>query len=77
MNLEDYEKEQIGAISKWKEEKPSVVKTALGFVLFPISVFIQSVIPRSAIRSAIEGTSAAAKWLADEGDIRRKGEVSE
>ena len=77
MNLEAYEKEQISAIEKWKEEKPSVVRTALGFVLFPISVSIQSVIPRSAIRSAIEGTSTAAKWLADEGDVRRKGEVSE
>jgi hypothetical protein len=49
----------------------------LGFILFPISVSIQSFIPRSAIRKAIEGTSTAAKWLADEGDIKRKGGVSE
>jgi hypothetical protein len=77
MNLEAYEKEQIEAIAKWKEEKPSVVRTALGFVLYPISISIQSALPRSAIRRAIEGTSTAAKWLADEGDIRRKGEVAE
>jgi hypothetical protein len=77
MNLETYEKEQIRAIAKWKEEKPSVVRTALSFVLFPISVSIQSVIPRAAIRGAIEGTSTAAKWLVDEGEVRRKGRVSE
>jgi hypothetical protein len=77
MNLEAYEKEQIRAIGKWKKEKPSIVRTALGFILFPISVSIQSVIPRSVIRGAIEGTSTAAKWLVDEGDVRRKGEVSE
>ena len=77
MNLETYEKEQIEAIAKWKEEKPSVVRTALGFVLYPISVSIQSAIPRSVIRSAIEKTSTAAKWLVDEGEVRRKGEVSE
>ncbi|MBI4763220.1 MAG: EcsC family protein [Deltaproteobacteria bacterium] len=77
MNPENYEKEQIQAIAKWKEEKPSVVKTAFGFVFYPISVSIQSVLPRSAIRGVLEGTSTAAKWLADEGDLRRKGEVSE
>lgn len=77
MNLESYEKEQIRAIAKWKEEKPSVVRSALGFVLFPISVTLQSIIPRAAIRKALDGTSTAAQWLVDEGDIRRKGEVPE
>jgi hypothetical protein len=76
MDLGDYEKEQIRAIAEWKEEKPSAVRTALGFVLFPLSIFIQAVIPRPAIRRAIEGASAAAEWLADEGEVRRKGEVS-
>lgn len=77
MNLGEYEKEQIRAIEEWKKEKSGVVSTALGSVMFPISVLIQSLVPQSAIRGAISGTSAAAKWLVDEGDVMRKGEVSE
>ena len=45
--------------------------------MFPISLLIQTFIPRSAIRRAISGTSWAAEWLADEGDVMRKGGVSE
>jgi len=77
MNLAEYEKEQIRAINEWRMEKPTVINTALGYVMFPISIFIQTIVPKSAIRSAMDGTSAAAEWLADEGDILRKGEVSD
>jgi len=77
MNLAEYEKEQIRAINEWRMEKPTVINTALGYVMFPISIFIQTIVPKSAIRSAMDGTSAAAEWFADEGDILRKGEVSD
>jgi len=53
--------------------KAQRVRTALGFVLYPISVSIQSAIPRSVIRGAIEKTSTAAKWLVDEGRSGVKG----
>lgn len=72
-----YEKEQIRAIDAWRMEKPSVMGTALGYVMFPISMLIQAVVPQAAIRGAISGTSAMAEWLADEGDVRKKGGVSE
>ena len=77
MNLGEYEQEQIRAINEWRLEKPTVINTALSYVMFPISIFIQALVSESAIRSAIDGTSAAAEWLADEGDILRKGEVSD
>ena len=76
-NPGEYEKEQIRAIEEWRKEKPSVVGTALGCVMFPISMLIQAVVPQSAIRDAIGGTSSGAEWLADEGDVTRKGGVSE
>ena len=76
-SLGEYEKEQIRAIDEWRLEQPSVMGTALGYVMFPISKLIQAIIPPAAIRSAISGTSAMAEWLSDEGDVLRKGGVSE
>jgi hypothetical protein len=77
VNPGEYEKEQIRAINEWRMENPTVINTALSYVMFPISIFIQAIIPESALRGAIDGTSAAAEWLAVEGDILRKGEVSD
>ena len=59
-NLGGYEKEQIRAIQEWKNEKPPVIVSAFGVVMFPISLLIQTFVPRSAIRGAISGTSWAA-----------------
>lgn len=77
MNLGEYEKKQIREIHEWSMEKPTVINTALSYVMFPISIFVQAMVPESAMRSAIEGTNTAAEWLTDEGDILRKGELSD
>ena len=73
----EYEKEQIRAIDEWKKEQPGGINTALGFVMFPISVLIQAIVPRKAIRDVLRSASATAERLADEGDVMRKGEVLE
>jgi hypothetical protein len=75
--LGEYEKKQILEIEEWRMDRPSTISAALSFVKFPISLLIQAVVPRSAIRRVISGTSRAAEWLADEGDVMRKGKVSE
>ena len=77
MNLGEYEKEQIRSIEEWKNEKPPVIVSAFGVVMFPISLLIQTFVPRSAIRRAISGASWAAERFADEGDVMRKAGVSE
>lgn len=77
MNLSEYEREQIRAIEEWKNEKPPAILSAFGIVMFPISLLIQTFVPRKAIRRAISGTSWAAERFADEGDVMRKGGVSE
>jgi hypothetical protein len=76
-NLGEYEKEQIRSIEEWKNEKPPVIVSAFGVVMFPISLLIQTFVPRSAIRRAISGTSWAAERFVDEGDVMRKAEVPE
>jgi len=76
-NLGEYEKDQIHAIDEWRRGKPGGISTALGFVMFPISVLIQTIIPKAAIRDVLRSASATAERLADEGDVIRKGDVSE
>jgi len=76
-NPGEYEREQIRKIDEWRKEKPGVVSTALGFVMFPISVLIQAIIPKEAIQNVLRGASATAVRLTDEGDVIRKGDVSE
>ena len=76
-NPGEYEKEQMQAIDAWRMERPSVIGAALGYVMFPIAMLMQAVVPPAAIRGAINGTSAMAEWLSDEGDVLRKGAVSE
>jgi hypothetical protein len=75
--LGEYEKEQILKIDEWKRGKPGAITAALGFVMFPISVLIQALIPKAAIHAAIRGASATADRLADEGDVMKRGDVSD
>jgi hypothetical protein len=77
MNPGEYEKKQILAIEEWRKEKPTVVNTALSYVMFPISIFIHAMVPEAAMRGAIDGTNTAAEWMADEGDILRKAQLSD
>jgi hypothetical protein len=76
-NLSEYEEEQIRVIDEWKTGRPSGINTALGFVMFPISVLIQSIIPQAAIRDCLRGASATAERFADESAVLRKGDVPE
>ncbi|MEI7672651.1 MAG: EcsC family protein [Deltaproteobacteria bacterium] len=73
----EYEKEQIRAIDEWRREKTGAIGAALGFVIFPISVLIQTIIPKEAIQNVLSGASATAEMLTDEGDVIRKGDVAE
>lgn len=74
-NPGEYEKEQIRAIDEWRKEKPGAVNAALGFVMFPISVLVQAVIPKGAIHDVLRGASVTAEMMADEGDVLRNGGV--
>jgi hypothetical protein len=76
-NLGEYEREQVRAIEEWKNERPPVIVSAFGVVMFPISLLIQTFVPRPAIRRAISGASWAAERFTDEGEVMRKGGVSE
>jgi hypothetical protein len=71
----DYEKTQLDAIVAWRSEEPGVASRAVGLVVAPLARLVQKVVPEAAIQGAIDGASAAGKWLADSGDVRRDAGV--
>jgi hypothetical protein len=71
----DYEKRQLDAIVAWRAQEPSVASRAVGVVVAPLARLVQKVVPEAAIRGAIDGASAAGRWLADPGDVRRDAGV--
>ena len=73
---ENYLIEQSKAIIAWKKEEPSVVTSALGTLLSPISSLLSKTIPPVIIQSALEAANAAGKFLADSDDILRDAKVS-
>lgn len=75
--LSDYEKQQLEAIEKWKQEKPGVISSALGTFIHPAASMVQVVIPDAIIRSAMEACAAGARFTAGDGsDILKEGRLS-
>ena len=65
MPISDYEKNQLEAISKWREQEPGIVSQTLGAVLAPLAWVAQQVVPEATVQAAIDGASAVGKWMAD------------
>jgi hypothetical protein len=74
--LTKYEKEQLGAIEKWKKEEPGAVSQAFGFAIEPLAWLVNKVVPEAAIRGALDFSNAMAQWLTDTGDVVRGGGVT-
>ncbi|MGR3179184.1 MAG: EcsC family protein [Candidatus Anammoxibacter sp.] len=76
-SLTKYEEEQVMKIREWKIKEPNVASKTFGKVVAPVTWVVQKVVPKAAIRGAIDGANSAGKWLSDTGDIKRDGMVSE
>jgi hypothetical protein len=74
--LTKYEKEQVDAIEKWKEEEPGVVSQTFGVIIEPLAWLVNKVVPAKAVRGALDFSGALAQWLTDTGDVVRDGGVS-
>ncbi len=70
--LTPYEKKQVTEIRKWKEEEPGVVNKVFGLVIEPLAWLVQKVVPQAAIKGALDGSNAAARWFTDTEDIKRE-----
>lgn len=73
----DYEARQIEEIKKWKSDEPSVAMKTLGTIVYPLTWLVNAVIPKAAIRGALDLSSYLGNWLADTADIKRDGNVGE
>ena len=71
----DYEARQIEEIKKWKSEEPGVLSKVLGTALYPLTWAVNAVIPKAAIRGALDLASSLGDWLADTADIKRDANV--
>ncbi len=71
-----YERKQAREIVKWKKEEPGVVSKAFGVVVYPLAWLVDKVVPRAAVRAALDFVSSAGEWLADTKDIMREGSVA-
>ncbi len=70
--LTPYEKKQVAEIKKWKKEEPGVVNKAFGLVIEPLAWLVQKVVPQAAIKGALDGANAAARWFTDTEDIKKE-----
>jgi hypothetical protein len=71
-----YERNQLGAIIKWKKEEPGVIAKVFGIVVTPLSWLVQKIVPQAVIRSALTAANQAGRWLADKDDVMREGGVA-
>ena len=76
INITQYEKEQIDAIERWKQEEPGVMSQAFGFVIEPLAWLVNKVVPKRAVRGALNFSNVMAQWLTDSNDVMRDGAVS-
>lgn len=74
-DLTSYEEEQVRSIKLWKAKEPGVVSQVVGTVFYPLTWLVDKVVPKAAIRGAIDLASSLGDWLADTGDIKRDGGV--
>jgi hypothetical protein len=73
--LTPYEKQQIELIKKWKDEEPGVIGEGLGVMLAPLTWLVDKVVPKAAIRGALDFANFVGDWLADSDDIIRDARV--
>ena len=69
--LTPYERQRHREIEKWKKEEPGVVSKTFGLVIEPLAWLVRKVVPEAAIKGALDGSNAAAKWFTDTEDIKR------
>lgn len=71
-----YEKKEFNKIIEWKSMEPSVISKVMGTLFKPVSWLIQTIIPESAMRSAIQASNSASKYLIDNEKFKKDCNIS-
>ncbi|OXG05302.1 ATPase [Flavobacterium piscis] len=72
-----YEKNEFGKITEWKAMEPSVISKIMGTIFKPVSWLIQTVIPESTMRGAIQVSNNASKFLIDNEKFKKECNIRE
>jgi hypothetical protein len=75
--MSEYERAQGQAIRAWKEQEPSVVSKAVGYLFAPIVWLVNKIIPQAALRGALDLSDTAGKWMAQIGTLKSDAGVKE
>lgn len=66
---DEYIEKQLVEISKWEQQKPSVVNTGMNKIFSPMSKFTRKVIPEVVVEKAIYHAHDIGQKLASKNDI--------
>ena len=72
-----YEKNQFDKIVEWKAIKPSVFSEVMGTIFKPVTWLIQTVVPESAMRGAIQACKGTSKYLIDNEKFKKDCNISD
>lgn len=75
-SLTIYEKDQIRTIKEWKNDAPDIVSQAMGLLTYPVTGYIQKVVPERAIQMMFNTANFLANHMADTRDISKAGKVN-
>ena len=73
--MNEYEKQELLEIGKWKSEEPGVASKVVGTLVKPLVLATEKVIPQAAIEGALMASGTAAEWMTDTSDVKRDGQV--
>lgn len=72
---DEYIEKQLVEISKWEQQKPSVVNTGMNKIFSPMSKFTRKVIPEVVVEKAIYHAHDIGQKLASKNDILKNAGV--
>ena len=73
---DEYIEKQLVEISKWEQQKPSVVNTGMNKIFSPMSKFTRKVIPEVVVEKAIYHAHDISQKLASKNDILKNAGVN-
>lgn len=73
---DEYIEKQLVEISKWEQQKPSVVNTGMNKIFSPMSKFTRKVIPEVVVEKAIYHAHDIGQKLASKNDILKNAGVN-
>jgi hypothetical protein len=73
--LTGYEQAQVAAIADWKAESPGMAKRMLRTVSGPLGSLVNKMLPKTAVKAAMDGVNKMAGQLAQDDSILKDSKL--